>query len=59
MGLDVYDIIGRRIVTLVNEEKLPGVYEIVFDGSRFPSGLYHYKLRANDTVLDRKMLLIK
>ncbi|MFH1942254.1 MAG: FG-GAP-like repeat-containing protein [bacterium] len=57
--LDVYDIIGRRIVTLVNEEKLPGVYEIVFDGSRFPSGLYHYKLRANDTVLDRKMLLIK
>jgi len=47
--LKVFDILGREIITLVNEEKPTGRYEIVFDASNLPSGIYFYKLRTGFT----------
>ncbi|MCB0727089.1 MAG: SBBP repeat-containing protein, partial [Ignavibacteriae bacterium] len=44
--LIVYDILGNEIATLVDESKPAGSYEIVFDGSDFPSGIYFYFLRV-------------
>jgi len=45
--LKVYDVLGREIATLVNEEKHSGNYEVKFDGSDLPSGIYFYKLTVS------------
>ncbi|MBK8946640.1 MAG: T9SS type A sorting domain-containing protein [Ignavibacteriae bacterium] len=55
----VYDILGKEVETLVNENKSPGNYEVDFDASNLPSGVYFYKLQAGDYIQSRKMLLIK
>ena len=57
--LEVYDILGRRITTLVNEYKSAGSYEHQFDASQLASGVYVYKLQAGDFVSSKKMILLK
>ena len=57
--MKVFDITGREITTLVNESLIPGSYEITFDGSNLPGGIYFYRLEANDFVLTNKMILLK
>ncbi|MGH2574128.1 MAG: T9SS type A sorting domain-containing protein, partial [Ignavibacteria bacterium] len=55
----VYDIIGREIATLVNEQLQPGTYEVDFDALNYPSGVYFYKLTAGDYKDTKKMVLLK
>jgi photosystem II stability/assembly factor-like uncharacterized protein len=57
--LKVYDALGKEIQTLVNEQLSPGTYEVDFDGSNLPSGVYYYKLEAGSFTKTRKMVLIK
>jgi hypothetical protein len=57
--LKVYDVLGREVVTLVNETKQPGNYEVKFEGANLPSGVYFYKLTAGDFVQTKKLMLIK
>ena len=57
--LKIYDILGREIITLVNEEKPPGNYEVKFDGSNLSSGAYFYRLRNSAFNETRKFALIK
>jgi hypothetical protein len=57
--IKIYDITGREIATLVNEKLNPGTYEVTFDGSNLPSGVYFYKLQAGDFVQTRKLILLK
>jgi hypothetical protein len=61
--LIVYDILGREITTLVNEELSPGTYEVEWDAtsgaSNYPSGVYFYKLITNDHSETKKMMLVK
>lgn len=57
--LVVYDVLGREVATLVNEQLKPGTYEVDFDGSNLGSGIYYYKLVAGDFVETKKMVLIK
>jgi len=57
--LKVYDLLGREIATLVNEEKPAGNYEIDFDAKTLPSGVYFYQLKAGEFVSTKKMILIK
>lgn len=45
--LKIYDVLGREIRTLVNEEKLAGTYEVKFDGTDLPSGIYYYRLTVS------------
>ena len=59
VSLKVYDILGKEIVTLVNSDKVQGRYTVEFDGSRFASGMYIYKLQSGDFVETRKMMLLK
>ncbi|MBK9099684.1 MAG: T9SS type A sorting domain-containing protein [bacterium] len=57
--LKVYDILGREVATLVNEEKPAGEYEIEFDGTGLTNGIYFYQLKAGDFVETKKMVLIR
>lgn len=57
--LKVYDILGREIRTLVNESLKSGTYEVSFDGSQIPSGIYFYKLESENFSETKKMILIK
>ncbi len=57
--LIVFDIIGREITTLVDEQLKPGMYEVEWDGTNFPSGIYFYKLISADYSETKKMVLIK
>ena len=57
--LAVYDILGRKVKTLLNEEIPPGKYSVTFDASGLPSGIYIYKLTAGNFSASKKMLLLK
>ncbi len=69
VSLKVYDILGREITTLVNEEKSPGIYEVEFNASKYASGVYFYQLlvsalqskdgKAGSYIDTKKMILIK
>jgi len=57
--LVVYDALGRELATLVNEQLNAGTYEAVWSADKFSSGVYYYKLTAEDYSETKKMLLIK
>jgi|WetSurMetagenome_2_1015567.scaffolds.fasta_scaffold164224_2 hypothetical protein len=57
--LKVFDILGKEIITLVNEMKNAGSYDVKFDGSSLSNGLYFYKLETNVYTATKKMMLIK
>lgn len=59
VNLKVYDILGREIATLLNEEKATGSYELNWNAANLPSGVYFYKLNAENFVETKKMILIK
>ncbi len=57
--LKVYDVLGKAVATLVNEELPPGEYEVEFDATGLPSGVYFYQLKAGDFIQTKKMALIR
>ena len=59
VSLNVYDILGNKISTLVNEEKLSGIYETEFTNLNSPSGVYFYRLIVNGKALTKKMQHLK
>ncbi|HSP87743.1 MAG TPA: T9SS type A sorting domain-containing protein [Ignavibacteriaceae bacterium] len=57
--LKIYDILGREVATLVNEEKPAGIYETEFNASNLSTGIYFYQLKAGDYIETKKMILVK
>ncbi len=57
--LKIYDVLGREIETLLNQELAPGVYELEFNASNLPSGVYFYRLNAGEFSESKKMILMK
>ena len=57
--ITVYDILGNKISTLVNEYKTAGNYDVEFDAITLTSGVYLYQLQANGFVQMKKLILIK
>ncbi len=57
--LKVYDVLGKEVATLVNEEKPAGNYTISFNGGALPSGIYFYQLNAGSFSSTKKCLLLK
>jgi len=65
--LIIYDVLGNEIAILVNEEKPAGSYEVEWDASRLPSGVYFYQLRVGNPttssgqsfVETKKMVLLR
>lgn len=57
--LSVYDVLGREVTVLVEQQLQPGTYEADWDASAYPSGVYYYKLEAGSYKETKKMILIK
>lgn len=57
--LEVFNLLGQRVSQLVNEMKAAGRYEITFDASDLPSGIYFYRIEAGSFVDTKKLILIK
>lgn len=57
--LKVYDVLGREVATLVNENQNPGYYEVQFYADKYPSGIYFYRLQTEEYSETMKMILIK
>ena len=57
--LKVYDILGKEVAVLVNEEKPAGTYEVDFSASNLSSGVYIYTLKANGVLYSKSMILVK
>ena len=57
--LMVYDVLGNEVVSLINEEKSAGNFEVEFNASALSSGIYYYKLVVGDFVDMKKMILLK
>jgi len=51
--------LGNEIITLLNEEKPVGSYEIEFSATDLPSGIYFYRLQAGDFIQTKKMVLLR
>ncbi len=58
-SLRIYNILGKEVATLVNKRQAPGFYEVQFDASNLPSGVYFYTLRVGNFVATKKMILMK
>jgi hypothetical protein len=59
VSLKVYDAIGQEVATLVSETKSSGVHEVTFNGSKFSSGVYVYRLQIGNYSLTKKLVLMK
>jgi hypothetical protein len=59
VSLKLYDILGKELMTLVDEYRAPGSYEVRLDASDLPGGMYFYKLTSGGFSETRKMILIK
>lgn len=57
--LSVYDILGREVAVLVNEQLRPGTYEVAWEAYVFPSGVYFYTITSGSFKETRKMVLLK
>jgi len=57
--LRVYDILGRQVATLVDEDMQPGRYRTTFSAVELPSGVYFYQIQAGDFQRARKLIVIK
>lgn len=59
VNIKVYNVIGKEIGTLVNENKQAGVYEVNFNASSLPSGVYFYRIISGNYTTIKKMMLLK
>jgi len=57
--LEVFDVLGKKVATLVNERQSAGTHNITFNASALSSGVYFYRLQAGTFSQTRKMLLVK
>ena len=57
--LKVFDLTGREVATLVDEELQVGTYKVEWNGDKYASGIYFYRMEAGEYVETRKMILMK
>jgi hypothetical protein len=55
----VYDVLGKQLAELINEELSPGTYKVYWDASGYPSGAYFYRLSVGNYSATKKMMLLK
>ncbi|MBS1518696.1 MAG: T9SS type A sorting domain-containing protein, partial [Bacteroidetes bacterium] len=59
VSIKIFDILGKEVMSLVNENKQPGYYDVQFNASNFASGMYFYKIEAGNFTETKRMILLK
>jgi hypothetical protein len=59
VSIKIFDILGKEVETLVNEKQSSGMYEVSWDASQYPSGVYFYRLVTDGFTDTKKMILLK
>ncbi len=59
VSLKIYDLLGKEVATLIGENLNPGSYSVQWDATRYPSGIYFYRLSAGGFTATKRMLLLK
>jgi hypothetical protein len=59
VALEIYNILGRRVTTLVNQDQPAGHHRITWDAGEMPSGFYFYRIKSRDYSEKKRMLLLK
>ena len=59
VSIKLYDVLGNQVAVLLNKKQGAGNYSIEWDGEKYASGVYYYKLTAGDYVETKKMMLVK
>ena len=57
--IEIYDILGRRVTTLINKKQPAGIYQAIWRADNVSSGIYYYKLQAGNYTKTKKMVLLK
>ncbi len=57
--MSIYDVLGREVATLVNEHLKPGTYQVDWDATNYPSGIYFYRIVSGEFSDTRRMVLVK
>jgi len=57
--LKIYDVLGREVATLVDEDKIPGNHEVKFNGKGLASGMYIYRIQSGNFIDSKKLILLK
>jgi hypothetical protein len=57
--LKIVDMLGREVATLVDDKLQPGEHKVIFDTGKLPSGVYFYRLQAEDFSATKKLMLLK
>ena len=59
VSIKVFDVLGTEVAVLVSEKREPGNYTVEFDGSKFTSGIYYYRITAGSFTETKRMVLLK
>lgn len=59
VNIDVYNSLGARVATLVNDSRLPGDYSVTFDGTNLSEGVYYLQMKSGHQIVSKKMMLMK
>ena len=57
--ISIYDIVGRKIVELINNKQQAGYHTVIWNGSQHASGIYFVKMEAGDFISTQKLMLVK
>ena len=57
--INIYNMLGQKIATLINEKQPAGLHQVEWDASSFASGLYYYRIKAGEFVDVKKMILLR
>jgi hypothetical protein len=57
--LKIYDVLGKEVMTLVNQKQEAGNYQVEFNAASLPSGMYVYRIKSGNFVETKRMMLLK
>ena len=57
--LAIYNLLGDKVIDLVNTNVKTGTYEVIFDAAHFASGIYLYRMESGDFISIKKMMILK
>jgi len=57
--IKVFDMVGKEVATLVSAQKYPGTYEVVFNASNLPSGIYLCRMQSGNIIQTKKAIFLK